>query len=290
VLRFSEVSTGTGGGVRCERCNAATGATTYVDASTLAGRIARAVASAAVPGPNVALTGPEPFDHPELPAVVAAAVRAGVVRLRLDTDAGALSVPSNAAGAISAGVRHLRVTLLGGSPGTHDVLRGVPGTYEAALAGIRTYVRCAEEQDTPVSVTVLVPVCRHNVREVPAAVAAAAEAGAASVLLRVEDGGADLDAALPWIFAACDTGVVNGTWVEVEGVPFCMAAGAALHLADTHRERDGAHGPRCATCTLSMLCGGGPAGASADVLASLAPPEGVDALAACVSRARGADA
>jgi hypothetical protein len=290
VLDFAEVSLGTGGDVRCGRCHGAADAVTFLDAATLAERIAEAAAGAGAPGPNVALTGPEPFDHPELPLLVAAAARAGVARLRIDTDAAALSNHGNAAGSIAAGVRHVRVTLLGGSSGTHDALRGTPGACHAALAGLRAYTRAAAEQDAAVCATVLVPVCRHNIRDLPAAVAAAGEAGACSVLLRVEDGGADFDAALPWMTAACDTGVVNGVWVELEGVPYCMAPGAPIHLADTHRSRAGMHGPRCAGCPLVSFCAGGPADASADVLASLSAPDGAAALVGRVSLVRGAGA
>jgi hypothetical protein len=287
VLPFVEVSLGAGGGVGCERCHGAAAGPTYLDAATVSAAIAEAAAGAPTPGPNVSLAGPEPFGHPELPVLVAAAMRAGVARLRLDTDATALSSSGNAAGAIAAGVRHVRFTLLGGSPGTHDALAGEAGALDATLSGVRAYVRAAAEQDVAVSVTARIPVCRHNVRDVPAAVAVAVEAGAESVLLRIEDGGADLDAATAWLSAACDTGVVNGVWVEIEGVPYCLAPSAPLHIADTFRTRAGTHGPRCAGCPLVSLCAGGPVGASADLLASLAPPDGAAGLAGRVARARG---
>jgi hypothetical protein len=289
VLHFAEVSLGAGRGVRCRRCHGTADAPTFLDASVLVDRITEAAAGTVAPGPNVALTGPEPFDHPDLPALVTAAVRSGVARLRIDTDGAALANPANAGGSIAAGVRHIRVTLLGGSPGTHDVLCGTPGAFEAALAGMRTYARAAEEQDTAVSLSVLVPVCRHTVRDLPTAVAAAGEAGARSVLLRVDDGGADLRAALPWMTAACDTGVVNGVWVELEGVAHCMAPAYVLHLADTYRSRAGVYGPRCAGCPLVASCAGGPVGASADVLASLSAPDGAAALAGRMSVVRGAE-
>jgi hypothetical protein len=287
VLHFTEVRLGTGQGTRCERCHGPAEPGVYTSASILTGIIAQAVLEAQKTGSDVAFTGPEPFDHPELPPLVAMAVSAGVARLRIDTDAAALSNPANAAGSMAAGVRHLRVTLLGGSSGTHDALLGKPCAFEAALMGMRAFVRAGQEAEVAISMTALVPVCRHNVRDLPAVVAAAGEAGAHSVLLRIDDGGVDLGAALPWMNAACDTGVVNGVWVEVEGLPYCMAPDATLHLADTVRQREGAHGPRCGECPLAEVCAGGPVDASADTLASLVPPDGAAKLAARIRIARG---
>jgi len=136
--------------------------------------------------------------------------------------------------------------------------------------------------------TVLVPVCRHNAADLPAAVGAAVGAGATSVLLRVEDGGIDLKSATPWILAACDTGVVNGVWVEVEGVPFCMLPGYDLHLASTVREARGSKPVSvCRACALDPVCSGGPVDASAETMSPFSPPPGAKRLAEAVSRSRG---
>ena len=243
-----------------------------------------------MPGPNIRLIGAEPFGHPELPALVAAATEAHCRRLCLDTDAIALRSPQNAGGSLMAGVRHLRWTILGGTPGVHDALYGEPGALDASVEGIRSFTSIASDEALAISVTAVVPVCRHNARDLPAAAGLAVDAGVDRILLRVEDGGLDLASALPWIVAACDTGVVNGVWVEVEGVPFCLLPGYDLHLADAVRERPGAKPPLCATCALDRVCAGAPAGASADQLALLTPPSFAAKLAASVARARGVDA
>lgn len=289
MISFAPVPLGTGGGVRCSRCHGAAGAAAYRNAAAVEADIEAAAASAlASPAARgLALTGPEPFGHPELPALVSAAVKAGVRRLRLDTDGVALQSPSNAEGSLSAGVRHLTFTLLGGTPGIHDALRDRPGSFDAALAGVRMYRRVAEEGGVAVSVVAVVPACRHNLHDLPAAVGAAVDAGADSVLVRLEDAGADLAPALPWLTAACDTGVVNGVWVEVEGVPFCLLPGYDLHVSDAVRPRAGAKSPVCATCAADDVCGGGPPGASADLLGLLHPPADAARLWRGVSKARG---
>ena len=288
MIEFAEVALGTGGGVLCERCHGKAAPAKYSPTADVVSRVSRAVAeSTARPGPNVALTGPEPFGHPELPAIVSGAVAAGVSRLRIDTDASALRSPENASGVLAAGARHFRVTLLGGSPGLHDVLSGSPGALDAALEGIAVLRDAVSGEGATVSLTALVPTCRHNLRDLPAIAAVAVEAGMDVIRLRIEDGGGEVAAGAPWITAACDTGVVNGVWVEIEGAPFCALPEHALHLSDVVRGRIGAKAPACAECALDPVCGGAPAGAGADALASLSPPPSAGRLAAAVSRARG---
>ena len=93
--------------------------------------------------------------------------------------------------------------------------------------------------------------------------------------------------AVPWLKAACDTGVVNGVWVDVEGVPFCLLPAHALHVASCVREVAGAKPPTCAECPLDAVCGGGVPEAGASVLGSFRVPPDAEALAEAVSRARG---
>ena len=288
MLGFVTVPLGTGSPLRCTRCHGTGTLAGYRPALDVVADVAAAVLGwSDGPGPNVTLGGPEPFAHPELPSLVAGAVQAGVVRLRLETDAAALVSPANASGAVAAGVRHLRFRLLGGSPGVHDALTGEAGALDATLEGVRAFAAAAREQDAAVSITTLVPVCRHNVRDLSATVGAALDAGADAVTLLIDDGGLDVPAAVPWITAACDTGVVNGVWVEVDGLPYCLLPRYDLHLADTVRERPGAKGPACAVCALDAVCAAGPVEASAETLASLAPPADAEALASRVGKSRG---
>jgi hypothetical protein len=291
MIDFAAVEVGTGGGVRCMRCPGPGDPTpaVYGDTPEVIAAIERAVAGwgeSAGPGPNVALTGPDPFGHPELPELVGAAVRAGARRLRLDTDAVALQSQRNAAGSLLAGVRHIRFTVLGGTAGVHDALAGAPGLLDATLAGVGSFVSAAEAERVSACVTALVPVCRHNVHDLPEAVARAVEAGASAVLLRVDDAGLDLGRAVPWVTAACDSGVVNGVWVEVKGLPFCLLPGYDLHSTDAVRARGGAKPAVCRTCALDGVCAGGPPEAATDSLAGFAPPPFAERLAPAVARAR----
>jgi hypothetical protein len=287
VIRFIDIAVGTGQPCGCARCHGEPPDATYRATDAIVEEIASACATwEGRPGPNLRLTGAEPFGHPELPSLVSAAISAGCSRLGVDTDGVALRSAANAGGALMAGVRHVRFRLLGGSPGLHDTLAGAPGVLDLTIEGIRSYRSMAAAEGLPVSVTAIVPVCRHNVHDLPAAAGLAVECGVDTVVLSVEGEGVDLEAAAPWITAACDTGVVNGVWVEVDGMPFCLLPGYDLHLSDAVQAREGSKSPVCRECALDCVCAGAPPGASGDQLAKLAPPAFAAVLAPSVARAR----
>ena len=216
-LRFAEVSLGDGGLPACLRCAPAvafsprSGADVIADALLAIERWDRRVHG---PGPNLSFVGAEPFSHLELPGVIFAASEAGASRLRLRTGAEALSVTENAAGVIHAGVRHLEIVLLGGAE-LHDALRGRPGAFAALGAGVRAFVDAASDQSAEIALTGLVPVCRHNLEDLPATVAVLSRLGVGEVVLEIAETPASAVDAGSWIASACDTGVVNGTWVSV---------------------------------------------------------------------------
>jgi hypothetical protein len=286
MLESVEVSLGRGGAVGCRRCVPYRQADYRQPFDIVAEVKAACDAWGDTPGPNVALTGPEPLGHPALPDIVATAVRLGVKRLRLDTDAVALGHPDTAAGVLGAGVRQLRVTILAGSPGLHDALAGTPGALDGTLQGMHAFTEAAERADVRVSISAHVPVCRHNVHDVHAAVSVAASAGATHVLLEMADLGLDPRNAMPWIAAACDTGTVNCVWVEVSGVPFCIAGAHALHLLPLMRPVVvGTKADTCASCRLDDVCAGLPGGTSPQTKAALAPLPIEEQLAESIRRA-----
>lgn len=164
---------------------------------------------------GVALTGPEPFAHPELPAVIAACREAGFTRLALETDGGALAAHGNAAGVLHAGVRHLWVRVLGPDDAVHDERIGRPGRGAAARAGIAAYRAAALEAGRAIVVTAVVPVCRHTLPELPAIVLSCAVRGFDAV--RLVSTGSLPGTAGTIIAAACDTGMVNRLWVSTDG-------------------------------------------------------------------------
>lgn len=231
MIDFHPIPVGAGVPCGCVRCGAAPGVS-FASVVAVEALLARVCATAdGVPGETaagpaygVALTGPEPFAHPELPSLVAACRRAGFSRIALETDGAALAAHDNAAGVLHAGVRHLWVRVLGADDATHDALTGRPGRRAASRAGVAAYSEAAAMMGAMVAITAVVPVCRHTLDAVPAIVAACAEGGFHAVRLDVA-GSLPVQAAAV-IAAACDTGMVNRTWVSTDG---------ALPLPETHR-------------------------------------------------------
>jgi len=218
MLAFAEVTIGEGGVVSCARCRARDDAArSFVPAATVLEQIA-AVAGEwrDGPGPNCTLIGVEPFAHPELPLIVSGAAAAGMERIRLRTDAGALGSGGNAAGVLSAGVLHIEVVLLGGDAATHDAATGRPGLFDAMRAGVAAYRSAAAAASQPVAITGFVPVCRHTTPHLSEIVHTLAGIGAVSVELFAEPG-ASVDAAA--VAAAHQTATVSGVCLHGEIVP-----------------------------------------------------------------------
>lgn len=212
VLEFVEIPVGAGASLRCARCGAAP-EPAYHATADVAARIAAVAADWTVgPGPNLTLTGPEPFDHPALPDLVIACQTAGVERICIETDGRALAIPANAEGAVGAGVTHMRVRLLSADPGTADKVSGRPGLLAATGAGVAAVRAAAERQGVMVVITAAVPVCAHNLDTVPATVGQLSAWGVDAV--RLLAAGALPARSADILAAACDTGMVNRLWVE----------------------------------------------------------------------------
>jgi len=284
LLRFTDIMLGDNGGTWCRRCHGAREETLRNPADVIADVRAAVDSWDAAPGPNIALAGAEPFRHPAIATVVADAVEAGAQRIRLDSDCSGFSSATTAEAVIGSGVRHVQFTLLGSMATLHDSLCGTAGAFERTIRGAKTFAEVARASNTPVQLSAHVPVCRHTIRDIAGIVGAAATAGASLVHLALVDEHLAPAAAAPWIGAACDTGVVNAVWVEVGGVPFCLAAGWELHLAPIYRSVEGAKAAACGRCPLDGVCGGAPQGAGGAVLAALQPPADADGLAARISR------
>jgi len=154
-------------------------------------------------------------------------------RIGIETAGDPLAVHGNAQGILHAGITHVDVRLPALGP-LGDALTGRPGAVTRAEAGVRLYVAAARERSQSVAVTVVVPVCSHNVRELPATVAGLALWGVDAVRLVRGDGPRLPESAEALIAAACDTGMVNCLWVETDG---------SLSLPATHFLHDAMRPP-----------------------------------------------
>ncbi|GAV31041.1 hypothetical protein emb_1d0279 [Coriobacteriaceae bacterium EMTCatB1] len=217
MLPFARIEVGSPSERRCRLCRPRQAQVTWRSVADVASELREVASDWTAPlGPNVFLGGAEPFEHPSLPSIVAAAVDAGFERVGIETDATALARGENARGSLLAGVRHLRAVLFGvGDLG--DAMAGPPGFSAAALSGIERYAEVARREGIAVAISAVVPVCKHNVDLLPVIVASAAAAGAGCVVLDAAEPVAPAAAAT--VAAACDTGIVNRAWVEVHGLP-----------------------------------------------------------------------
>lgn len=223
MLEFAHVEVAEGTGLACVRC-ARAAQTRPLPAAGVVERIeAITRAWGAAPGPNLLLEGGEPFDHPELPAIVAACARLGAERIAIETSGALLAAVGLAPAVVDAGVTHLHVRMLAADASAGDALAGREVTA-AAEAGVAAFRVAAADAHQPVIVTGVVRVCPHNVALLPATIAALAARGFDAA--RLVSAGPSGPSTAAYVAAACDTGMVNHLWVEADGV---------LPLPDSHR-------------------------------------------------------
>jgi hypothetical protein len=289
VLRSVSVSIGTGDARRCSRCHSPQ-PTSYRESSVILEEIANAIADwPDGPGPGVILIGAEPFGHRELPGIVTGAVGAGVVRLALETDGIALAMGENAAGVLHAGVRHARLRLHDGAVGADEI--GGQGAASAAVrAGVEAFRTAAASSGIPVAVTAVIELCPHSASSLPTAVAFASELGACAVTLEATIAVRPYSAVLAWTLAACDTGTVNGVWVEVQGIPPCLMGEHAMHCVSLVDQDAGVMGLGCSACSVDPWCAGLPEGVPEEATAVLTAPPDHEAIASRIARANGGPA
>lgn len=211
-----------------------------------------------------------------LEPLATAAQEKGVERLRVDVSAEGLK--QDAERLLALGVRHVRFSLLEAATD--------PTRSADTIAGARAFAEAASEQGVRIATTAVLPLCRHTIQDAPGAAMIAAEARADSILLLVDDPTLDLCKAAPWVMAACDTGMVNVVWVEVEGIPFCFMDGYELHLANAVRSHPGCKPDTCGKCAVGELCDGVVPDATPAVLGSIRTRSDNEALAARLRRSR----
>lgn len=230
MLRYTGIALGEGGGVCCRGCRAPRPAT-YAPAADVVAAARAAVAEwTGGAGPNLAFVGPDAFGHPALADVLSSAGAAGAQRIRVDGGGCAVSA-GDVAKAMRAGARQLRLTLLGDAQ-AHEALAGSgSGTHVAAVAA--AFGNAGRDAGLQTCTVARVPVCEHNLGALPGAVVWALELGCASVTLEVGDDRIPPEHLVPWLVAACNTGMIGARWVSVAGVDPAILGEYALHAVST---------------------------------------------------------
>ncbi len=220
MIEFAEVSIGRGQLPQCRSCAAQAASVqpaprSLTEVAADLTRIAEAWGES--PGPNCSLVGFEPFAHPELPKLIAAATAAGFTRIRLRTDGGALAQPGNADGALAVGVRQLELIVLAEGE-AHDKLTGRPGLYAAMERGAAAFRSAAERSGAAIALAAFAPACRHSISHLPHALLGAASLGAESATIDVSALSAT-PANVALVRAGLDTATVNRVAAYVTGWP-----------------------------------------------------------------------
>lgn len=216
MITFVEVAIGTGGTLACADC-AGPDSPSPRGIAEIEGSLNKAAALLDDDrGTGVLLTGFEPFMHPELPRIVAAAAGAGFTRIRLRTDATALTFGVNAEGVVDAGVTQIEVVLLGDAA-LHDRLAGRQGAFVIAKAGVEAFVEAATRQGAASFVSGYLPLCTHGLEVASAAIAAFAMLGAEAVELDASAVAGE-PKARELLSAALDTATVNRVHAWASGM------------------------------------------------------------------------
>lgn len=165
--------------LRCEHC--------WVECEGVEGRSINAPTSGIqrlieefvdIGGEEICLTGGEPLMHPDLPQILSFCQNINLKSIHLQTNA-TLLTPEVMQAMFTTGIQklHFQISLDGGSPATHDLVRG-QGSFKKAVSGIAHLVAHGYGNRTTIGFTEM----QHNLHEVPVLLKLAAEAGVVSVV------------------------------------------------------------------------------------------------------------
>ena len=192
MIDFLRLEIGQGGVRPCPRCARGQGEQDVpASIEVIEERVAELISVAQIP--SVMMDGFEPFQHPELPRIVAALKDAGVRRIGMCTDAAGLMSPHDARGCIEAGVRVFEVPLL---PDALGVAAGVSAPpLQASLQGIARIREVAQHLGVFVFVSAAVPACSHSAPHFAEMVQAAINAGVDGIRVECASPGRLIDKA-----------------------------------------------------------------------------------------------
>jgi len=132
----------------------------------------------AIGGKEVCLTGGEPLTHPDFLEIVSCCQKMNVQKIQVQTNATLLTEQIfKSLASLDVSKLNFQVSLDGGSPTTHDLVRG-KGSFNRAVSGLVQLVAHGYGDRTVIGFTEM----RHNLHEVPDLLRFAAKTGVASVV------------------------------------------------------------------------------------------------------------
>ncbi|RJQ56116.1 MAG: radical SAM protein [Actinobacteria bacterium] len=210
---------------------------------------------------SLELYGGEPALRQDLTDLIGEAKQRGWRRVKMTTNARAFADPQAVISTMQAGVRVFEVKLLGHVPQLHDALTQSPGSFMETIQGLSNLHNVQVPKEVKTFVGVRVGVGAVNYPYLPQIVSFIMQVGADRVTLSLDDPQAHMSDVAASLKAAIDTGLVNSTWVQTEGVPPCLMGGYEHHVHESfgivegERERC----EPCAACAYSTCAGIAPA-------------------------------
>ncbi|MCL2332748.1 MAG: hypothetical protein FWC54_04605 [Actinomycetia bacterium] len=226
---FQLISLGAGGVAPCAQC----ARVADVPAASREPRKTEAVLAelAEIRQADVAFGGFEPFAHPDLPRLIAAARDRGACRLLLQTDGGALAQGGNAEGAAAAGVRVFEIVYHAGDEDADDTCTGRPGLARARREGIAALHRvAAQHPDWHLMICGRATLCRHAGRgaALTGIAQAAVRDGLDALRIQARDPGAV--PAATQLDAAAEILTPSGIWLFGDACQSLLEGAAPYHL------------------------------------------------------------
>ncbi len=199
---------------------------------------------------RIKLTGGEPLLHPGIEEILEIA-RSGGFRINIETN-GTICTPSLAKRIADCNDPFVSVSLDGAERETHDWVRGVPGSFDRALSGIRALVNAG------IGPQLIMTLLKTNRDQIESYIRMAEDLGAASVKLNVLQamaGGKRLyrDGAAPGIRELLEIGKwVEGPLAESARIPVFYHHPPAFRPLGRML---GADGDGCSSCGILGIIG-----------------------------------
>ncbi|MEI7833553.1 MAG: radical SAM protein [bacterium] len=146
---------------------------------------------------KIHFTGGEPTLRPDLAELIAHAAQAGM-RTAI-TSNGTLITAELATALVGAGLVGITISLDAPNAELHDTIRGVKGTFKAAVAGIKNLRRARKASGTRLKIRVNTVLTRHNYHLYPELLALVGELGVDDVTaLPVDEGSSNRNRLSAW--------------------------------------------------------------------------------------------
>lgn len=206
---------------------------------------------------NVLLYGGEPTLRSDIFQIIRKLVNSGAGRIKILTNGRRLSDINYLYKLIDAGCFLFEFKLWGSNPMIHDKITRTSNSFYETVNGLNNL---ASVQDKFVSVRI--PVCRDNYRDIQDIVVLSINFGVNRIILSYSDPKLSMKDALPFIFNSINISIFNRTWILTEGFPFCVMKNLEKHMSEIYGDSQVfnacnlTYHEKCSECVFRNLCSG----------------------------------